>query len=58
MTGLACDMVSSSGKAVISGPLVAGEIGKVEMLGNNREINRVMFMGNVKRQTQVENFLK
>lgn len=36
MTGLACDMVSSSGKAVISGPLVAGEIGKVEMLGDNR----------------------
>ena len=28
MTGLACDMVSSSGKAVISGPLVAGKIGK------------------------------
>lgn len=24
MTGLACDMVSSSGKAVISGPLVEG----------------------------------
>ena len=38
MTGLACDMVSSSGKAVIRGPLVAGEIGKVEMLGDNREI--------------------
>ena len=38
MTGLACDMVSSSGKAVISGPPVAEEISKVGMLGNNREI--------------------
>ena len=34
MTGLACEMVSSSGKAVISGPLVAENNENVHCQGN------------------------
>lgn len=34
MTGLACEIVSSSGKAVISGPLVAEKDEKAHCQGN------------------------